>query len=219
MNQDSSQSAEKVPKRRREKEVSRKHILESAETIFAEEGYHAASLTAIAARADFAVGTLYLYFEDKADLYGTVLLEKMQQMVEMMEGVLTAEGSPVAILRQAVHSHFGFRDANRQFFEIFLHQSQIQGSPLHERHWTELEALKKRHLVVIEACIVRGQAAGEIRPGNPHLYAVAFLGIILQMVRQWVREKGGPLSESADFAADCFLHGAASPRTAQDTTS
>jgi hypothetical protein len=60
----------------------------------------------------------------------------------------------------------------------------------------------------------RGQAGGELRPGNPRLFAVAFLGVTLQMIRQWIRERGvGQLADSADFAADCFLNGAATLRS------
>jgi len=133
----------------------------------------------------------------------------MKHMVALFEKTLTEEESASACLRKAVHSQFAFHDANRTFFEIFLHQHQVQSSPLHERQWQEMESLKKRNLTVLEDCMERGQTSGELRPGPPRLLAVAFLGITLQMIRQWIREEGsGRLSDSADFAADCFLHGA-----------
>ncbi|HET9522617.1 MAG TPA: hypothetical protein VFO90_00210, partial [Terrimicrobiaceae bacterium] len=105
-------------------------------------------------------------------------------------------------------------DSNRPFFELFLHQHQMASSPLNQRHWREMEDLKRRNLGLIEDCIVRGQAGGELRPGNPRLFAVAFLGVTLQMIRHWIRERGvGQLADSADFAADCFLNGAATLRS------
>jgi AcrR family transcriptional regulator len=195
--------------RQKVKEESRRAILEAAESVFSAKGFHDASLTLIARQAGFAVGTLYLYFEDKADLYGSLLLEKMKQMVGEFEEALTSSKSASESLRAAVHSQFAFHDANRTFFEIFLHQHQIQTSPLHSEHWKEMEALKARILKRIEACVKRGQSAGDIKPGSSRLYAVAFLGVTLQMIRQWIRE-GNPsrLADCADFAADCFLKGA-----------
>ncbi len=195
--------------RKKEKDIRRQSILAAAETVFGTRGYHDASLTEIATQSDLAVGTIYLHFEDKADLYGNLILDKMKQMVERLALALSSSGSASEGLRAAVHSQFSFHDANRRFFEIFLHQHQVQSSPLHTRHWEEMEALKRRNLEVIETCIARGQASGELRAGPPRLYAVAFLGVTLQMIRQWIREKDeNRLSDSADFAADCFLQGA-----------
>lgn len=209
MNLHSLPRLSRVPSRQNRDE-RRLIILQAAESVFSSRGYHHASLTEIASTSGFAVGTIYLYFEDKADLYGNVILDKMKQMVALFEETLTAEGPATANLREAIHSQFAFHDANRTFFEIFLHQHQVQSSPLHEKHWLELEELKRRNLTVIEECIARGQSAGELKAGPPRLYAVAFLGVTLQMLRQWIREKGdGRLADSANFAADCFLNGAA----------
>lgn len=207
MNADSS--IERHSSRRLEKDGRRQRILAAAERAFSADGYHDASLAAIARQADLAVGTLYLYFADKSDLYGHVILEKMQQIAAHFETALTSSESAATCLRAAVHSQFAFHDANRHFFEIFLHQHQVQNSPLHPRHWTELEELKRRILGQIEECVVRGQAGGELKPGDARLFAVAFLGVTLQIIRQGIRDQSpGHLTDSADFAADCFLHGA-----------
>ena len=187
--------------------------MEAAESVFCDNGYHDASLAEIAGLSGFAVGTLYLYFEDKADLYGNLLLEKMKKMVSDFEEALGSGSSAAQCLRLAVHSQFAFHDANQTFFEIFLHQHQVHSSPLHRNHWKEMERLKGMLLTAIEKSIVLGQKAGELRSGSPRLFAVAFLGVTLQMIRQWIREKGsGRLSDSADFAADCFLNGVLSSR-------
>ncbi len=207
MNTDSP--IERHSSRRLEKDGRRQRILAAAERAFSAEGYHKASLAEIARQADLAVGTLYLYFADKSDLYGSVILEKMQQITTNFEAALTSRESASACLRAAVHSQFAFHDANRHFFEIFLHQHQVQSSPLHSRHWTELEDLKRRILVLIEDCVGRGQESGELQPGDTRLFAVAFLGVTLQIIRQGIRDQSpSRLTDSADFAADCFLHGA-----------
>ncbi|GAT35539.1 DNA-binding transcriptional regulator, AcrR family [Terrimicrobium sacchariphilum] len=197
--------------RQKAKDEQRRWIVNAAEEVFSESGYHDASLTMIARRAEIAVGTIYLYFRDKSDLYGCVLLERMTQMVKAFESALTSSESAAECLRRGIHAQFAFHDANRTFFEIFLHQHQVQQSPLHKEHWEEMEALKLHNLGVIEDCILRGQSRVELKPGSPRLLAVAYLGITLQMTRQFIRENTDALLiDSADFAADCFLYGAAS---------
>jgi TetR/AcrR family transcriptional regulator len=215
MNHRSSRAtSQRFSYRSKERDARRRRILEAAEVVFSARGYHDASITEIAMRAEFAAGTIYLYFGDKADLYGNVILEKMSEVVKRLETALHSDVSAKACLRAAVHSLFAYHDSNRQFFEIFLHQDQMAASPLNERHWKEMEDLKRRNLGLIKDCIVRGQEGGELRPGSPRLYALAFLGVTLQMIRQWIRERGEErLTDSADFAADCFLNGAAALRS------
>ena len=59
----------------------RKRILAAAEAVFSARGFYETSITEIARGADLAVGTIYLYFRDKADLYGSVIVEKMNEVV------------------------------------------------------------------------------------------------------------------------------------------
>ena len=56
-------------RRQREKEARREAILEAAERIFSDKGFHGATLDAIAAEAELAKGTLYNYYKDKQDLF------------------------------------------------------------------------------------------------------------------------------------------------------
>ena len=217
MNDRSARTAsQRFSYRGRERGARRRRILDAAEAVFSARGYHGASITDIAERAEFATGTIYLYFSDKADLYGTVILEKMNEVVSRLEAASRSDNSAKACLHAAVHALFAYHDSNRPFFEIFLHQHQLAASPLNEHHWKEMEDLKRRNLVLIEDCVVRGQTSGELKAGNPRLYAVALLGMTLQIIRQWIRERGkGRLTDSADFAADCFLNGSATLGTSR----
>lgn len=199
------------PKRREaERDARRKMILKAAEEAFAEKGFHETSMADIARQSGFAAGTIYLYFADKADLYGSIILSKMREMVAGLQASFAGDGNAISCLRAGMHAQFRYHESNRRFFEIFLNQHQVGSSPLHAAHWQELESLKKSVLAAITDCIARAQKEGSIRAGDPKKYALIFLGITLQMIRQWIREDGsGGLSDQAEFAADCFLFGAA----------
>jgi len=214
MNADSVEHSPAISRRRADEQASRrKAILDAAESVFGRKGYHETSITEIAGVADLATGTIYLYFQDKSDLYGSLIVEKMQTMRANVDAALASHRSARRCLRNVVQEQFAFHDANRPFFEIFLHHHQLQTSPLHEAHWKQGEQLKRDILTAIERRIREGQGEGEIRSGDPKSFAVAFLGMMLQMIRQWIRDPGdGVLVDRADFVADCFLHGAANPR-------
>ena len=54
-----------------QKRERRRQILEAAKHVFADAGYHGASIHAIIDRADIARGTFYLYFESKSAVFST----------------------------------------------------------------------------------------------------------------------------------------------------
>ncbi len=58
--------------------LRRTQILEAATRVFAEKGYHRATTKDIAAAADLAEGTIYLYFKNKADLL-IAMMEHLDQ--------------------------------------------------------------------------------------------------------------------------------------------
>src|SRR5512137_1457650 len=58
----------------------RRRILAAAAQEFASKGYENASLGWIADEAGFSKPALYYYFEDKADLYATVVRESWQRL-------------------------------------------------------------------------------------------------------------------------------------------
>ncbi|HEU4615426.1 MAG TPA: helix-turn-helix domain-containing protein, partial [Kofleriaceae bacterium] len=58
----------------------RSQILEAAKEVFADAGYHEASINAIIERAGIARGTFYLYFESKAAVFDALLFQAMSDL-------------------------------------------------------------------------------------------------------------------------------------------
>ena len=81
-------------------EERRAVILAAAEAIFSEQGYHGASIRAIAQRAGVSSGLLYWFFPNKAKLFAAVLLAQ----VEAQGGLRAADrgaGCPPEVLLPA----------------------------------------------------------------------------------------------------------------------
>ncbi len=69
----------------------KKKLFETALNEFAHNGYEGASLNTIIRETGISKGSLYYYFEDKADLYMTVLKFYMDDMIQKTGGMLTGE--------------------------------------------------------------------------------------------------------------------------------
>jgi len=90
-----------LPRRERLKQEREERILDAAAAVFAEKGYHGATIHDIAIQADVADGTIYNYFESKFDLIVGILtriaeLERLPD--ELMDGL---RGDPRAFFAAA----------------------------------------------------------------------------------------------------------------------
>lgn len=76
-------------KQRKEREAL---ILQAAEEVLLEKGYHAMSMDEIAARVGVAKGTLYLHFARKDDLVYRLFEDDMERVLHLIERITTMEG-------------------------------------------------------------------------------------------------------------------------------
>ncbi|TMB75533.1 MAG: helix-turn-helix transcriptional regulator [Chloroflexi bacterium] len=76
---DDSQTTEQDGQRRntRRRTRTRAELLLAARKVFAERGYHEANIAEITQAADVGVGTFYLHFRDKDEVFGNALCDRV----------------------------------------------------------------------------------------------------------------------------------------------
>ena len=96
-------------RRQKEKEDRKEAILAAAREVFFEQGIRRATVEAVAARAEVAKGTVYLYFESKETILAHLLLEGLNQLVGRLQAAYAARRSlsAEARLRQIVINLLG----------------------------------------------------------------------------------------------------------------
>src|SRR5690606_4323762 len=88
-----SRSATVPLARPRRGEVTAARILDAAEELFAERGYHGASLRDVADRVGLRIPSLYNHFPSKEALYAAVLARGIGPVVELLTGLARAPES------------------------------------------------------------------------------------------------------------------------------
>jgi AcrR family transcriptional regulator len=68
----------------RQKENTRQEILDAARDLFVNEGYENVSMRKIAEMVEYAPGTIYLHFKDKAEILDTLCEQTFQKLWERM---------------------------------------------------------------------------------------------------------------------------------------
>ena len=77
------------------KEEAKSRILEAANKVFAERGYHEATMDDIAKRLGVSKGAIYLYFSSKEDLFEAMCKTAPQAFKEILHSSFGDEANPV----------------------------------------------------------------------------------------------------------------------------
>ena len=95
--------ARSKPRWERRKDARPQELLAAALDLFVERGYAATRLDEVAARAGVSKGTLYLYFENKEELFKAVVRENMvPPLADAEELINTIEGRSSDLLRLCI---------------------------------------------------------------------------------------------------------------------
>jgi TetR/AcrR family transcriptional regulator, fatty acid metabolism regulator protein len=197
-----------MPRRERERRQRREDILRAAEEIFAAHGFHAASIEQISKAAEYATGTVYLYFRDKEALYLELFEEKIRELSELIRKQTDGVKDPVEALHRLVEARMDFFERNRAFFRIYAREGMNRYESRHDR-WTEIVRLYEEYLDFLAGIIRSGQRRGLFRKGDVHQFAVALSGMMIQLTRDQLQSQvERPLTDLAPFVLELFLQGA-----------
>ena len=209
MNLQSHKHSDTAGRREREKLRRAQDILSAAERVFAIHGFDAATIEQIAQEAEYATGTIYLYFKDKHALYAALIASKLSAMVDQVEKAAqeAASADPANGLRNAIRSQFEFHDHNREFFEVLMRHHKGP-PPAGTRDWKLIGQTLKRHHAILVGLIEQSQRRKLIRQGNSLDFATALLGMVVHLTRGAMADSRQPLAAKTDFVFQLFMTGA-----------
>jgi AcrR family transcriptional regulator len=179
-------------------------IVAAAMEEFAEKGFAAAKLDAIARRAGVSKGALYLYFDTKEDIFRAVVRDAVAPNVTAMRAMAHAYEGPFAELAPMILARLvAVADTTRLPAVAKMVIAESRNFPDLARAWHD--SVVSEAVGVVSDLIARAQARGEIRPGRPRFYAFSLIGPML-MGFLW-RETFQPIgAEPIDLAALARQH-------------
>lgn len=169
----------------RAKQERRRQILGAAKVVFAEAGYHGASIHAIIERAQIARGTFYLYFASKAAVFDSILdqaLADLRGLIHRIEVEDPNAPPPQVQLRSQVIATLEYIIKDRPLATMLLSAGQTPDVEAAERidsFYAEMRDLLKRALE-------SGLEIGLLRKCHPNLVSAAMLGLIRGVIEQLV---------------------------------
>ncbi len=195
-------------RKERHKLLRKSEIIRAAEHVFALKGFHKATIQDIATQAQYATGTVYLYFEDKDSLYFSIVEEKIRGLLSILRSKVTQVNSPREKIEVFIYESLRFFEKNQDFFRIFV---QEENRWLVKSRLAKSTIAQKRKDFSVEL-IKEAQAAGVIRKGLEARQICEILESIITsfIVNLW--QEGAPqardLKGTTEIIMDLFLSGA-----------
>lgn len=155
----------------------RRQILETAKQVFAERGYHDASINEIITRATIARGTFYLYFSNKHKVFDAILDEALEELQARITPIRINEPDvppPQEQLRQNLLRVLDFVLSDRPLARLLLHHGQYPHTDVAERVDTFFHDVS----ALIALSLEHGIAMRLVRPCATGLVAEALLGAV-----------------------------------------
>jgi AcrR family transcriptional regulator len=172
----------------RRKEARPAELLAAALELFVERGFAGTRLDDVAARAGVSKGTLYLYFENKEELFKALVRENIGQRLSAARAELAAfEGSSRDLLHRLIHGWWSDYGASPAGGLTKLMMAESGNFPAITRFFVE-EAIEPWHQLAA-GVICRGIERGDFRSVNVEAF-VEVLTASMVMLSLWTRSFG-----------------------------
>jgi AcrR family transcriptional regulator len=167
----------------RKKARTRAELLAAARHVFAARGYHEASIAEITQAADVGVGTFYLHFRDKDEIFTTLIEEGLHQIREQVKAA-ASQLPHKQMLPAVVRLTFHYAYAERDLFRIAL----TGGGQLATRFRAQTPLIEGFTQIFAAA-----HEQGLLEDYDPSLLARFVTGIVTQGIAWWFEnDEPGP---------------------------
>jgi AcrR family transcriptional regulator len=182
------------------REATRRRIMRQAASEFARLGFDQANINTIAEQAGIGKGTIYLYFENKRDLF----LEMLRFIAQEQLAVISAALAPEGTLRQRLERLFRafVRLAEEESDNFNVYMSALYG--VNRAFQAEATKLLRDYVAVIALMLEQSQARGEISSHNIEASALMVLSLtesyvlsarVLGQAEHVILQQAGPIAE------------------------
>lgn len=162
-------------------------IVAAAIALVTERGFRNAQMTAIAARSNFALSTVYRYFPSKNELMKKVVEKVAGREVNAAAGAAVSEGSPIVRLETSVRT---FAHRAVQGWKL---AHALVAEPVDAEIEAERLRYRRRLMRVYETVIREGIQEGLIPDQDPEVSAGCIVGALFEGLV-------GPLALQEDFS-------------------
>lgn len=161
---------------------TRERIMEAAEALFAEKGYHDAAMDEIVRRTSVSKGGLYFHFPSKERLFLSVMDHLGRRLVRRIEERISSEDRAIDRLEVALATALEVLGRRRRLAKLLLVQGYSMGNAFEQKR-TEIYS---DFASLIEDNLDRAVAEGSIIPVNAKITSYLWVGAVNEVIIRWL---------------------------------
>jgi AcrR family transcriptional regulator len=193
-------------RRERERAAHRREMIEAAERVFARKGFDRATVADIAREAEFSVGALYTFFENKDVLWGQVVAKIGSDFMEAYRRETAAVGGPLEAISALILLRLRHAREHSAFIRVFMETRPGSRLAPADALPRSCHGLYDAYIAAAASLFKAAMTKGLLRKADPTYTALALEGVISAFGSYWRRrDNAPPVSEQARLVHRYFL--------------
>jgi AcrR family transcriptional regulator len=181
---------------------TRRRLLDAAEQVFGEYGYHDASMVKITEAAGVAQGTFYLYFDSKKAVFDELVRDLNQRVRHAMKEGSTRGRTRLEAELLGFRAYFRFTAEHPALYRIIRQAEFVSPEMLHYHY----ERLSRGYVEALGEAV----EAGEVGALDPEVTAWALMGLGELIGMRWIlwaegRELPADVAQELERIIRCVL--------------
>lgn len=199
---------EKLTRKEREYKARREEILNAAERVFAQKGFHNTTVAEISKESEFAIGTIYQFFKNKEELYYTMMIEKFDLLHSTLQEEISGNKTFLKKLPCLVDVVFSFIEQNVDFFKLFMWELNVLKPNMENKLKKQLITKHFSYIKLISDVIKEGLHEGVLKEGDADDLSSALLGMMNIFSFNWIfNQQQYSLRAKVPVIVNLFLNG------------
>lgn len=162
----------------------RRRLTEAASELIHDQGVPQLRVEEVASRAGLSVGTFYLYFEGKEDLFANLVIDYTARLRERMREAYAGPGPLVDRLAQSLDAYLDFVEENEQGFLYFRDAGTVHTTVGRLSSWA-----LEQHASDLRPLLEEGMKSGVYRVADIDQTAQAIVGVVQHMAGWWLEHR------------------------------
>ena len=179
----------------------RAQLLEAAQEVFVESGYHAAAMDEIADRAGVSKPVLYQHFPGKLELYLALFDQHSGELQDLIRAALASTSDNKQRVAASIEAYFEFVDRDGAAFRLVFESDLTNEAAIRER----VDKVSQESAEAIAEVIKEDT---DLPAAEAHLLGMALSGMAQVCARFWLSQGSSiPRDEAARLVATLSWRG------------
>jgi len=203
----------RLTRKKRELLRHRQDILDAALELFSKKGFHNVSMQEIAQKSEFAVGTLYKFFENKEDLYKALVIEQSNRFHTALAAAIEGPDGEIEKLRNYVKTKGDVFRTNVSMIRLYFAETRGVSFNVMAGLDSEIRNLYGRSLETLASVFVDGLEKKRFNKiSDPYHLAVALDSLCNAFLFLWLEAPDQhPYPEDPDVILNILFNGLVDP--------